>query len=416
MSKIKEDIDISNFFEPESQNKNTKNSENNDSGASESDDENEFEDSNLLPILVRDDLPKAKESYGKILKKFCFMSITKKISKCFRFEHKNANNGVGYTHELMLDESKGYKVSFCGKIECQTCSNYQPDYRYPNVCFNCPGDQKQVKSSLKCIFTNTGKDAKMNVKIGLEKYSFDIKQILHKKEKLCKDQYWQTVWQFDDISDHDFPNGDYFSTEGSLTVICKITLKMNETGEVISDTNNKTNDFEQSGREISIARLAHIYSTVNLLTEHFSDANIDPIQEHEELGDVTLVVGKSKIMCHKFVLSMSSPVFKKMFLTNMKEKIDNQAHVIGHDLATIKTMLKYMYGKKVSDRELTPELLAAANFYEVERLRIAVENKLLDNITNNNVAKVWKTAYLTGTEDLCHSATAFIAKKLEQSS
>ena len=175
MSKIKEDIDIGSLFDSESQNKSTKSSEN--EGSETSDDENELEDSNLLPILVRDDLPKAKASYEKVLKKFDSMRITKKISKCFRFEHKNANNGVGYTHELILDESKGYKVSFCGKIECQTCSNYRPDYRYPNVCFNCPGDTKRVQSSLKCIFTNTGKDATVNVKIGLEKYSFDYCKI-----------------------------------------------------------------------------------------------------------------------------------------------------------------------------------------------------------------------------------------------
>ena len=107
---------------------------------------------------------------------------------------------------------------------------------------------------------------------------------------------------------------------------------------------------------------------------------------------------------------MTSPVFKAMFLSIMKEKFDNQIPVNGHDLATIKSMLKYMYGKKMSDRELTPELLAAADFYEVERLSMAVKNKLLDTINNNNVANIWKTAYLTGTEDLCHSAIAFIAK------
>ena len=133
MSKIKEDIDISNLFESDSQNKSTNNSEKENSATSESDDENEAEDSNLLPILIRDDLPIAKESYAKILKQFESMSISKKISKCFRFEHKNANNGVGYTHELILDESKGYKVSFCGKVECQTCSNYRPHYRYANI-------------------------------------------------------------------------------------------------------------------------------------------------------------------------------------------------------------------------------------------------------------------------------------------
>ena len=400
-----------NFLGPANQNNSIKSFDSKVSEASDTESKIQ-EDWNLLPIQIGNDLPLVMESYDKILQKFELMNISKTITKCFRFVHHHANNGVAYTHELFLDESKEYKISFCGKVECKKCSNYRPHHRYLNICSNCSNDSSLAKSSFKVIVTNIGKDASMEVTIGIEKYHFEVSQIVHKNETLYHDKYWQELWEFDDKSSIDFPNGDYFSADGNIVIICQITLSLSKTDQALPNRNGDK-DFEgmiKYAGQLSVSRLLQQITTVNLLADHFSDANINPVESEEELGDITLVVENTRILCHKFVLSMTCTTFKTMFCTNMKEKDCSEITIHDHNFVTIKTMLRYMYGKTVPDADLTPELLTAADYFGYKHLSEIVICKLLKNISYDNVTNIWRTAYLTNSENLCHTATAFMAK------
>ena len=147
-----------------------------------------------------------------------------------------------------------------------------------------------------------------------------------------------------------------------------------------------------------------------LLSQQFLEANINPLTRKDALDDIVLVVGKSKIYCHKFVLSMSSSLFKKMFSTNIYEKDEIEVLVNDHSMDTIISLLRYLYGNEIQARELTPKLLAASDFYGLMRLKEMCTYKLLHSVDWNNVGVIWKTAYLHNLEDLSNLCIAFMAK------
>ena len=107
---------------------------------------------------------------------------------------------------------------------------------------------------------------------------------------------------------------------------------------------------------------------------------------------------------------MSSNVFKAMFLIEMAEEKNCETPIMDHSLDTITTLLYYCYGWALPSNELTPELLAASDVYEVTRLREMCIQKLLHGIEWENVANIWSIAYLHNIEELAYSAVAFMAK------
>ena len=145
-------------------------------------------------------------------------------------------------------------------------------------------------------------------------------------------------------------------------------------------------------------------------SKQFSESNINPSSTNDEFGDIVLKIGKHKVHCHKFVLMMSSTFFRAMFSNNMMEKDMQEISLQDINLRTLKWLLNYMYGKEVPSKELTPELLAAANVYEIPLLEKLCIEELLHTLEWDNVVKIWRTAYLHNVEELASTAVAFMAK------
>ncbi|XP_057326196.1 speckle-type POZ protein B-like [Microplitis mediator] len=107
-----------------------------------------------------------------------------------------------------------------------------------------------------------------------------------------------------------------------------------------------------------------------------------------ELSDVIVKVENEEFPAHKLVLASHSPVFRRMFSTDMKEAKENCVNFKNFETEVIKEVLKFIYTGKVEaedDTELVLSVLACANMYQIDKLKIFCECKLIENINLDNV-------------------------------
>ncbi|XP_057954654.1 BTB/POZ and MATH domain-containing protein 4 [Malania oleifera] len=133
-------------------------------------------------------------------------------------------------------------------------------------------------------------------------------------------------------------------------------------------------------------------------------AHFGTLLENMEGSDVTFDVSGEKIHAHKLVLAARSPVFRSEFFDGLEE---DKKEIIVSDLEpkVFKAMLHFIYRdtlmedvelaassslsseSSVSDT-LTAKLLAAADKYDLVRLRRMCESYLCKDISVNSVAKI----------------------------
>ncbi|CAM0877990.1 unnamed protein product [Alopecurus aequalis] len=130
-----------------------------------------------------------------------------------------------------------------------------------------------------------------------------------------------------------------------------------------------------------------------------SNLNLDlaQLQQSKTGADVTfLVSGGESFDAHKLILAARSPVFSAEFFGDFGEKSSQQIQVEGIDAAAFKAMLNYIYTDAVSDfdqrseatTELAQDLLAAADRYGLDRLKMICETKLSDSINAGTAATI----------------------------
>ena len=67
------------------------------------------------------------------------------------------------------------------------------------------------------------------------------------------------------------------------------------------------------------------------------------------LSDFSIVLNTEEFKVHKSVLSARSPVFKKMFLSGMKEAADNKVEIKDVEPSTFKKFLEFIYCCKIPE-------------------------------------------------------------------
>ena len=65
------------------------------------------------------------------------------------------------------------------------------------------------------------------------------------------------------------------------------------------------------------------------------------------LSDFTIIVKSKEFKVHKAVLSVRSPVFRSMFLSNMKEAADNETEITDIEPSTFEKLLGFIYRGKI---------------------------------------------------------------------
>lgn len=130
----------------------------------------------------------------------------------------------------------------------------------------------------------------------------------------------------------------------------------------------------------------------------------------EALADVTIRCGEKKFKAHKMVLAAQSPVFRKTFEANLKERRSNDVIEISDiSPSVVSDLLYYLYTGNVHNlNSLAKDLLNAANKYDIPRLFLICENELKAKIKASNVVEVLLLADVQGAVHLKTACLKFI--------
>lgn len=111
-------------------------------------------------------------------------------------------------------------------------------------------------------------------------------------------------------------------------------------------------------------------------------------------ADVTFVVAGESFAAHKAILAARSPVLMAEFFGHMRERSAPRVVIEDMEAAAFKAMLHFFYtdtvpehdGEQESMATMAQHLLAAADRYELDRLKVLCEGKLSGGITVDTAA------------------------------
>lgn len=192
-----------------------------------------------------------------------------------------------------------------------------------------------------------------------------------------------------------------------LTLLCEVSVVGQET------TTNAKSPISDSNTipAVPSPRLAFDLSTLLSKNSEFADVKFEIIDVNSE---------KHEIPANKSILACRSPVFMAMFKKSKKsfqENLTPTPTVKITDMAPsiFRKMLGFIYTDNIIETgynetafEETQELLAAADKYQLERLKIICERKLCNFITVHNVCSVLVRADMHGSRYLKDKCLEFI--------
>jgi protein required for attachment to host cells len=137
--------------------------------------------------------------------------------------------------------------------------------------------------------------------------------------------------------------------------------------------------------------------------------------KHFESGqhsDVTLVIDKTEIPAHKFILTARSPYFKAMFSHAMKETLDGRVEIKDVPLAAFRQVLRFIYtgdcdtcfdaqekkkskGKKTEESKWQDKaspammLLTAADQFQLPELADMCSEQLFNSVSIDSFAELF---------------------------
>mmetsp|Transcript_91096 Transcript_91096/g.253647 ORF Transcript_91096/g.253647 Transcript_91096/m.253647 type:complete len:286 (+) Transcript_91096:72-929(+) len=107
-------------------------------------------------------------------------------------------------------------------------------------------------------------------------------------------------------------------------------------------------------------------------------------------ADCTVECGSETMNCHRAVLSLS-PVFQRMFESNMREGLENCINITDAEPHIVKLFLQFIYigTIPIKHEDLVP-LMVLADKYEMEDLCQMTATRVVEQIDENNVIDVVK--------------------------
>ncbi|KAG8074973.1 hypothetical protein GUJ93_ZPchr0006g45847 [Zizania palustris] len=137
-------------------------------------------------------------------------------------------------------------------------------------------------------------------------------------------------------------------------------------------------------------------------------------------ADVTFAVSGQSFAAHRAILASRSPVFMAMLFGGMKKKISQQIEINGMEASVFKAILHFVYtdtvpeldhhkGAAATTAAMAQHLLAGADYYELERLKLICESKLMDRIDADTVSTTLALAEQHNCSRLKAKCVEFIA-------
>ncbi|CAM6114095.1 unnamed protein product [Calypogeia fissa] len=106
--------------------------------------------------------------------------------------------------------------------------------------------------------------------------------------------------------------------------------------------------------------------------------------------DITfLVEGNEQIHAHRFILASKSPVFRKMFESQMKETRTGEIQILDASAPVIRGMVDFCYTAEINfgEQVYPDEVLKVAHKYDLPELKCEAECELLKRLTEANLVE-----------------------------
>jgi len=135
------------------------------------------------------------------------------------------------------------------------------------------------------------------------------------------------------------------------------------------------------------------------------------IQYDSSFSDVTLKTKGRSFKAHRVILAARSPVFRAMFTHNMQEAKNNEVIIKDIDAEVMEELLRFVYTNKVQDiTRIAKALLAAADKYALDSLKVVCESTLIGQMTVEDVASILVLSDLHRCNHLKDAALAMIKR------
>jgi len=114
----------------------------------------------------------------------------------------------------------------------------------------------------------------------------------------------------------------------------------------------------------------------------------------QELSDITFQVEGKPIYAHKTILAARSEHFKAMFFGGLKESKENEVTLPDVQYEIFLDILKYIYTDEgcLSSPDRAIEIIGAANYFKLDRLKSLCEIAIKDSIDIENAAYIFQVA------------------------
>ena len=131
--------------------------------------------------------------------------------------------------------------------------------------------------------------------------------------------------------------------------------------------------------------------------------------------DVTFVAEGEEIKAHKCILSANSDVLQRMLQQPMKEATSNIIEVTDITIETMEAMLEFMYTGRVKemDRNIAAALLAVAEKYNMQAMKVLCLIELHHRLNTSNVVDTLHLARLYRSKELKETCIKYIAHNKE---
>lgn len=128
--------------------------------------------------------------------------------------------------------------------------------------------------------------------------------------------------------------------------------------------------------------------------------------------DISINASDGTIGAHRAVLAAQSPVFRSMFIHDLKEKELSTINISDMSIESCQAFLNYIYGNIKNEEFLTHRLalLQAADKYDISDLKEACHNSLLEDIDTKNVLERLQNASLFQLPKLKSSCMRYLVK------
>ncbi|XP_047003357.1 potassium channel KOR2-like [Schistocerca americana] len=143
--------------------------------------------------------------------------------------------------------------------------------------------------------------------------------------------------------------------------------------------------------------------------EETAAVDLDPLLDAGEGPMVTLVAGETLLMARRAVLAARSPVFSAMFSHDTLESSSNEVTITDVEGPVLRELLAYCHTLRTPHpSSMTPQVLAAADKYDLSGLKTECEQQLASLLTVESAAATAVLAVRHTCPSLTKAAVAFI--------